>query len=1012
VTAKRATPGRGAARPEFGALLELTRRLALGEVSAARAVQIASSKEITASLVADQIDTQSSLASSEGDRGRWKTAIQALRLAWAALDASGTRLDDRRRFELVRQWVGLTALALNHAADPRLYDDARVRGERAFEDARAAGDRTAMARLAFALGALHLDPYTLHRALRPDNIADARNTWRERLAAGETWDGESVALEPGDVAGAQAFPDAPTALSVAADWLRRAHALDVDSERERILKAFLQTLMAQRTLGVPDLEAEITSVGVEALAFYDAAGDPARVIEVAGHLALAAVPVDGAVVERALAPSLDDILRRYQVGDAFAWAYNGAGVLRDLGRPRDALRLLATSRPLLDLVDATQRADWYRRERVLLAQAFAGSLDPASALGVAVQLGEASAARNEEHIALGVLERARVTAPLTAAVHRDALDHLRAMLSQGVGINAWSAGNQREAPQWFLTALGDAISVRDPRLTSDLVGQLTASISEGRPEELRLLNGAVAQHYGELISLLGDNVDETLSSLFAAAVVCAAFVHEDSGLLDSTLAIAKGFRFGLALLTGAGRRYHDTPLIRATRERAAEVLADHRGADLDASTIVSRLREQLLVSPLRPRDVALAGGGAGERVANLRAQADTRLEAEIARSAHAAMTASVPRAFRRPPEAPDVVILELFITTLNDVPVIVRVLRSEGQTFADGTRLAPAARAAPMVVDGLRTAIDDLGARVWSLRRALLDDPPAGSAATDAATASLQALGEIVLGSVGDGLRLLHAQGKRHLCIVPHGALHVAPLHLLSYQGRLLADDWLVTYLPTTWALARPVDPDPQRARDRGLTAIGVSFQSDPRGLAPLGNVHKEVGAVAAACNGDAVLDEGATKAAVVDALERSRFVHIATHGAHDPAAGSYHTLYLTQDANDDGRLYAYELLGKDLRGLELVTLSACETAVARYDPLGNPRGIPAALFLAGARALVGTLWDIETNAAETFFRRLYERIGSGSQPRDAFLDAQRTTRAQHPELRDWGAFYFTGDWR
>jgi CHAT domain-containing protein len=277
---------------------------------------------------------------------------------------------------------------------------------------------------------------------------------------------------------------------------------------------------------------------------------------------------------------------------------------------------------------------------------------------------------------------------------------------------------------------------------------------------------------------------------------------------------------------------------------------------------------------------------------------------------------------------------------------------------------------------------------------------------------STETLSDLVLGPLREHLQRLHKKGKRHLCFVPHGGLHVAPLHLLADRGRLLAEDWLVTYLPTTWQLTRPVDPEPPPARTNGLTAIGASFQNDPRGLIPLGNVRAEVAAVAAACRGGALLDEHATKDAVLDALGRSRFVHIATHGAHEPAAGSYHTLYLTPGANDDGRLYAYELLGRDLRGLDLITLSACETALARYDPLGNPRGIPAALFQAGVRALVGTLWDIETDAAQTFFSRLYTCIGDGIRPSDAFLDAQRATRAKHPELRDWGAFYFTGDWR
>ncbi|MFE5587174.1 CHAT domain-containing protein [Kitasatospora sp. NPDC056531] len=69
----------------------------------------------------------------------------------------------------------------------------------------------------------------------------------------------------------------------------------------------------------------------------------------------------------------------------------------------------------------------------------------------------------------------------------------------------------------------------------------------------------------------------------------------------------------------------------------------------------------------------------------------------------------------------------------------------------------------------------------------------------------------------------------------------------------------------------------------------------------------------------------------------------------HDAAAPAFQCLYLAPDQRSDGRLHAHELLGLELRGLDLVTLSACETALGRFDASDNPRGLPAALLLSGA---------------------------------------------------------------
>jgi CHAT domain-containing protein len=258
-----------------------------------------------------------------------------------------------------------------------------------------------------------------------------------------------------------------------------------------------------------------------------------------------------------------------------------------------------------------------------------------------------------------------------------------------------------------------------------------------------------------------------------------------------------------------------------------------------------------------------------------------------------------------------------------------------------------------------------------------------------------------------DELARLREKGADHLCVVPHGCLHHAPVHLIG-RNRVLADGWIVTNVSSLQLLAHARDA--KARRPAVVTSFGLGFETERRSAIP--GARDEAIAVAAAMNGRVLLDEQATAPAVLEALENSRFVHIATHGINRPLAPCFHGIRVAPTGGDDGTLRAHQLLGRDLRGLELVTLSACETGLGRTDVADTIHGLPAMLFLAGARALVATLWPVRSAPAEHFFSRLYECLGKGESTLDAFRAAQLSTRAEFPRPADWAAFQFSGNWQ
>ena len=116
------------------------------------------------------------------------------------------------------------------------------------------------------------------------------------------------------------------------------------------------------------------------------------------------------------------------------------------------------------------------------------------------------------------------------------------------------------------------------------------------------------------------------------------------------------------------------------------------------------------------------------------------------------------------------------------------------------------------------------------------------------------------------------------------------------------------------------------------------------------------------------LIDNAATKSAVLTALETSARVHIALHGMHNPISPMFQCPYVAQNTDGSaGEVYAHEVANLDLSHMELVSLSACETGLGRADESDNLLGLPAALFTAGVPAIVTTLWRVETNAANSF---------------------------------------------
>jgi CHAT domain-containing protein len=122
--------------------------------------------------------------------------------------------------------------------------------------------------------------------------------------------------------------------------------------------------------------------------------------------------------------------------------------------------------------------------------------------------------------------------------------------------------------------------------------------------------------------------------------------------------------------------------------------------------------------------------------------------------------------------------------------------------------------------------------------------------------------------------------------------------------------------------------------------------------------------------------------------LARFSFIHLATHGVIDEATPQRSAVILTQtglpDPLDqvlnhnpvfDGRLSVREIQRTwDLKA-ELVTLSACETALGKESGGEGFVGFTQALLMSGARSVCLSLWKVDDKATALLMTRFYQNV-------------------------------------
>lgn len=297
-----------------------------------------------------------------------------------------------------------------------------------------------------------------------------------------------------------------------------------------------------------------------------------------------------------------------------------------------------------------------------------------------------------------------------------------------------------------------------------------------------------------------------------------------------------------------------------------------------------------------------------------------------------------------------------------------------------------------------------------------------------------------------------------HLWLVPWSALPVSETKLaveefsLQYlvSGRELVEQ--STYATSTRPVlfadpAYDLDPNAVRAATRQIfrqpeTDTATIRATKPRfgAAAPLPNTRVEAAAVQpsiqALTSQEPWLYLGKfALEAVFKTMRNPRVLMLSTHGffqeptatngggLHHPLlgcglllAGCNHPPALPSPDLEDGILTGLEIIQTDLRGTELVVLSACETGLGEVRNGEGIAGLRQAFHLGGAQAIVSTLWQIPDRESALIMNNFFANLAAGQQKAEALRHAQLKLIAARRERYGqahpfyWAAWTVTGN--
>jgi len=245
------------------------------------------------------------------------------------------------------------------------------------------------------------------------------------------------------------------------------------------------------------------------------------------------------------------------------------------------------------------------------------------------------------------------------------------------------------------------------------------------------------------------------------------------------------------------------------------------------------------------------------------------------------------------------------------------------------------------------------------------------------------------------------------LVFVPDGALRSIPMSALHDGKQFLISRYPVAITPSL------ILTDPQPVKRDGARLLALGITEPVQGFPGLPYVADELKAIREIYSGETLLNDQFSGDSLADPLKKEPYsiVHIASHGHFGNDVDNTFLLAFDEKltmnrVSQDVGLYRFRE-----EPLDLITLSACETAV------GDERaalGLAGIAVRAGARSALANLWQVNDPVSFELVVEFYRQLSTpGCSRATALQRAQlkllKQSRYEHPGY--WAPFLLINNW-
>jgi CHAT domain-containing protein/tetratricopeptide (TPR) repeat protein len=252
------------------------------------------------------------------------------------------------------------------------------------------------------------------------------------------------------------------------------------------------------------------------------------------------------------------------------------------------------------------------------------------------------------------------------------------------------------------------------------------------------------------------------------------------------------------------------------------------------------------------------------------------------------------------------------------------------------------------------------------------------------------------------------------VCFVPHGLLHFVPLHALPLNGEPLVRRHPVVFAPSSSVIMGLQGKSMKALRSCVAFGVGMSAEqeassrwtsAEARSMREL--FEGEAVAVAAQYGGRALTGSKAVKKSFNQIPKRTDVLHFSCHGhfnSSDPLASGL--------LMHDGELTARDVFGAKL-DLEVVVLSACQTAFSELSLGDELVGLIRSFLYAGSRSVIASLWSVDARSTRDLMVRFHGLVQDGHDRATALQLAQLeiADRSEYAHPYHWAPFVLVGAW-